>query len=56
MNDDDATMAVRVPRNRHEEFARMAASVGKTQKPEWILPPGGKVRVNLSSNVDKRHL
>ncbi|WAR03865.1 ANPRC-like protein [Mya arenaria] len=43
MNEDDTTPASRVPRNRHEEFARMATTVATVKKPEWQLPVGGKV-------------
>ena len=44
---DDAVPTHALPRNRHDEFVRMAAGGSNIKIPGWTLPPGGQVSINL---------
>ncbi|XP_045176984.2 guanylate cyclase 2G-like [Mercenaria mercenaria] len=43
---DDVVPTYKLPRNRYEEFVRMAVGGSKVQLPGWKLPPGGQPDVN----------
>lgn len=52
MNDDDTSPTIKVPRNRYNEFARLAATETQARKPGWFLPSGGPVRCPTDSRKD----